>query len=146
MVYGGGFIAVLSGLVALSSGVPILLIVSAIAALAALYHWPMMDKRPALAFDGKGLYVQGIGVVTWDLVEDVKRADRPVRTLLNPHLALTLKEGWQAQPLAHAPNALGRLLRPAGRIKGNTLTLALEGLRAEPDPLSQAIEQHWRAA
>lgn len=146
MVYGGGFIALLSGLVALRSGVPALLILSGIAALAAAYHWPMMDKRPALAFDAKGLYVQGVGVVRWDLIEDIKRADKPVRTLLNPHLAIQLKEGWRSEPLPHGPNTLTRFLRPAGRIRGDELNIPLEGLRAEPDPLTQAIEQHWRAA
>lgn len=146
MIYGGCFIAALTTLVAVQSSTPLLLIVAAAAALTALYHRPMLGKQPALAFDTRGLFVQGIGVIEWHWVENINRADKPVRTLPNPYLIITLKAGWDAAPFPHAPSMLARWMRPAGRLKGNAVSIPLEGLKAEADPLTAAIEQHWRAA
>ncbi|MGB0921479.1 MAG: hypothetical protein ACPG06_02970 [Alphaproteobacteria bacterium] len=140
LVYGGAFMAVLFGLVALRSGVPLLGLLSGAGAVVALYHRPMVGRGPALAFDAKALFVQGVGAIPWTEIQRVARADKPVRSLQNPILSIELKPGWNDAPLAYAPTTLGRFLRPAGRVKGRHLTVPLEGLNANADDLTAALE------
>lgn len=140
LVYGSGIAAVLFLLVGLRSSAWPMLAGAGVAACIAYYFHPMILRRPALAFDAERMHVTGIGTIEWANIKDVRRADRPVRTLTNPILQIELAPG--------ADTGLKRrpLTRPAGRLKNGRIEIQLQGLKADPDALSDALDHAWRRA
>lgn len=137
LVYGGGIATGLFLLIGLRTGAWPMVGAAAFAALLTYYFHPMILRRPAILFDADQLHIQGIGTIAWTNVKDVRRADRPVRTLTNPILLIELTEGSDAALKRHP------LTRPAGRFKNNKIEIQLQGLKADPDALSEALEMAW---
>lgn len=117
--------------------------IGAAAIFGAVYFFPLSQKKAArLVADRAGLTVDGLGVIPWHQISDMRMLNVAVRTMSNRDLIVTLGAPLEDALIedARAPFPLGwlsyRLWRRAGR---DVVKVNLEVLAGEPEQVAQRI-------
>lgn len=147
-VYAMTLIAVALFAAALTKGILLLAVVGLLPAAVAYYNLPLIESgRPRLGSGEYGLFIEGLGLVSWRAVDAIEKVDTIVRgvpaselhVLLKRPLPEALLADWRQRPLAR------RLMRlPWFRTSATELCIPLDILDRPPDEIHATLLRMWR--
>lgn len=114
------------------------------------WHYPFIDKRPQIAANETGLYLERLGVLRWSAIADLSLYKTAVRTMEFNQLHIKLKGPIEDCLIKREPQSLPRLaMRKNWRLKkaksnAPVLEVDLHLLACDPEILLQRTRQFWR--
>ncbi|SFK10853.1 hypothetical protein SAMN04488518_102180 [Pseudovibrio ascidiaceicola] len=114
------------------------------------WHYPFIDKRPQIAANETGLYLERLGVLRWSAIADLSLYKTAVRTMEFNQLHIKLKGPIEDCLVKREPQSLPRLaMRKNWRLKkaksnAPVLEVDLHLLACDPEILLQRTRQFWR--
>ncbi|MES0869163.1 hypothetical protein ACMG4P_02725 [Pseudovibrio denitrificans] len=120
--------------------------------LSVYWHYPFIDKRPQMAANDTGLYLERLGVVRWSAISELSIYTTAVRTMEFNQLRIQFNRPLEECFVQKEPQSLTRLaMRKNWRLKqakSNTpvLEVDLHLLACDPEILLQRTRQFWRGA
>ncbi len=102
-------------LAGISKGIPILAAVGLLPAAVAYYNLPLLESgRPRIGSGQYGLFIEGLGLISWRAVESIETLEMVERTGSSLDLIIGLKKpipeallaDWRARPLLRRPMRL----------------------------------------
>ena len=114
------------------------------------WHYPFIDKRPQMAANETGLYLERLGVLRWSSIADLSLYTTAVRTMEFSQLRIQLKGPVEECLVQREPQSLLRLaMRKNWRLKqarsnAPVLEVDLHLLACAPETLIQRTRQFWQ--
>jgi hypothetical protein len=147
-VYAMTCIAVVLFAAGIIKAVPLLALVGLLPAAVAFYNLPLLEKgRPRLGSGQYGLFVEGLGLVSWRAVDSIEIVDRVERGVTSQDLRIELKKpipdallaDWRVRPL------MRRLMRLPWRMASKTvIEIPLDVLDRPAAEIKDNFLRMWR--
>lgn len=129
-------------------GVPILSVVGLLPAAVAYYNLPLLERgRPRIGSGQYGVFIEGLGLVSWRAVESIETLELVERTGHSTDLVIKLKKpveaallaDWRARPL------LRRAMRLPWRMQSKTeIRIPLDVLDRPATEIKDTFVRMWR--
>ncbi len=114
------------------------------------WHYPFVDKRPQIAANETGLYLERLGVLRWSAIAELSLYKTAVRTMEFNQLHIKLKGPIDDCLVKREPQSMPRrAMRKNWRLKqvksnAPVLEVDLHLLACDPEILLQRTRQFWR--
>lgn len=128
--------------------IPILAAVGLLPAAVAYYNLPLLERgRPRIGSGQYGLFIEGLGLVSWRAIDRIETLDLVERTGNSLDLVIGLKKpiqecllaDWRARPL------LRRAMRLPWRLETHTeIRIPLDVLDRPPAEITETFVRMWR--
>jgi len=147
-VYGVGGFGVFLLVTAVFQQSPVLFILGTAAICFAAYHFPLVETdRTRIGANEYGIFVEGLGLIDWRDIEDIKLVTIAVRTMMTHELMIKLDEpipkallaDWRRMPwprlLMHLPWRMGH---------DNVVRIPLDAMGRSPEEIERNFKRMWR--
>ncbi len=128
-------------------GLPLLAVVALLPAAVAYYNLPLIEGgRPRLGSGQYGLFIEGLGLVSWRAIDSVTTVETVMRGVTSRELHIALRKplaeallvDWRRRPLAR------RFMRLPWRMDANVIGIPLDILDRPADEIAETVVRMWR--
>ncbi len=147
-VYGVGSVGLILVISSFWVGSPVLFGLGALLVCAAVYFYPLIETgRPRIGANQYGIFVEGLGLISWRGVREVKLVSIAVRTMMTHELQIHL-----SQPIARALIADWRRMPwyrlmmhlPWSMTADNVIRIPLTAFARPAEDIHAQFERLWR--
>lgn len=147
-IYAMTALAVAFFLAAIFKGIPILAAVGLLPAAVAYYNLPLLESgRPRIGSGQYGLFVEGLGLISWRAVESIDTLEMVERTGTSLDLIIGLKKpipeallaDWRSRPLLRRPMRL-----PWRQASKTEIRIPLDVLDRPAAEIKETFVRMWR--
>lgn len=147
-IYAMTALAVALLLAGVFKGIPILAVVALLPAAVAYYNLPLLESgRPRIGSGQYGLFIEGLGLISWRAVESIETLELVERTGTSLDLIIALKKpvpeallaDWRSRPILRRP------MRLPWRLASKTeIRIPLDVLDRPAAEIKETFVRMWR--